>query len=304
MQTCVVAYPELAPADHAWIELLRERHDPNYRLVAPHWTLIFPTAAIDPAAIERHVAQVAARFSPFAFELRCALVVRDAFSPLTHLFLVPDAGFGQLVRLHDALYGGMLADQLRLDVPYIPHITIGAFDDAHACKAVADTLNQGGLAISGLVGRLSILAVEPGRVTLAGTIPLGSTSDHPGDSEEQGRGIEGEFILSWESTERYYQQVRSHVGLDPAVFDFIAAMRDAGYDTSLRAGHSMWTLVLSRSRRHRMRHPQPHLRFDFNEAVMTISGRITDDIRLTGVPVALTPSIIDLLNQLAAERIY
>jgi hypothetical protein len=173
MQTCVVAYPELAPAEHAWIERLRQRHDPNYRLVAPHWTLIFPTAAFDPAALERHVAKVAAGFSPFAFDLRCALVVRDAFSALTHLFLVPDAGFGQLVRLHDALYGGMLADQLRLDVPYIPHITIGAFDAAQECKAVADSLNQGGLAIGGRVERLSILAVEPGRVTIAGTIPLG-----------------------------------------------------------------------------------------------------------------------------------
>jgi len=177
MQTCVVAYPELAPADHAWIERLRQRHDPNFRLVAPHWTLIFPTAALDPAAIERHIAQVAAGFAPFAFELRCALVVRDAFSALSHLFLVPDAGFGQLVRLHDALYGGVLADQLRLDVPYIPHITIGAFDNAHACKAVADTLNQGGLAISGRVERLSILAVEPEHVTLAGTIPLGPARD-------------------------------------------------------------------------------------------------------------------------------
>jgi 2'-5' RNA ligase len=173
MQICVVAYPELAPADRAWIEELRERHDPNYRLVAPHWTLIFPTAAPDPAALERHVAEVAASFAPFAFDLRCALVVRDAFSELTHLFLVPDAGFGQIVRLHDGLYGGMLADQLHLDVPYIPHITIGAFDEAHACKAVADRLNQVGLAISGRVEQLSILAVEPGRVTLAGTIPLG-----------------------------------------------------------------------------------------------------------------------------------
>jgi 2'-5' RNA ligase len=184
MQTCVVAYPELAPADRAWIELLRERHDPNFRLVAPHWTLIFPTAATEPAAIERHVTEVAAGFAPFAFDLRCALVVRDAFSALTHLFLVPDAGFSQLVRLHDGLYGGVLADQLRLDVPFIPHITIGAFDDAHACKAVADRLNQGSLAISGRVERLSILAVEPERVTLDGTIPLGAAEANHDDSQE------------------------------------------------------------------------------------------------------------------------
>lgn len=172
MQTCVVAYPELTPADRHWIEGLRKRHDPHYQLIKPHWTLVFPTAGIAEAALERHVDAVAARFAPFTFELRCALAVRDVFSPLTHLFLVPQAGVSQVVALHDTLYTGMLTDHLRRDVPYIPHITIGGFATPHACKVAAKRLNRQCFAISGRVAELSILAVEPDRVTLRQQIAL------------------------------------------------------------------------------------------------------------------------------------
>lgn len=177
MQTlCVIAYPDLAPADRDWIERLRQRHDPNYRLVDAHLTLVFPFAGLDPAALAQHVGAVAAACQPFDISLRCALIVRDAFSAQTHLFLVPDAGFSRVALLHDALYRGALASHLRLDVPYIPHITVGAFADPQAAKEAADELNRAGLDIGGRVARLSVVAVESPRVALLRQLDLGHAS--------------------------------------------------------------------------------------------------------------------------------
>ncbi len=172
MQACVVAYPKLTPADQHWIEELRKRHDPHYQLIKPHWTLVFPTAGIPEGVLERHVGAVAATFAPFTFELRCALAVRDVFSPLTHLFLTPAAGVSQLMALHAALYTNVLTDRLRHDIPYIPHITIGAFATPHACKAVANRLNRQRFAMRGQIAELSIVAVEPDHVTLRQRIAL------------------------------------------------------------------------------------------------------------------------------------
>jgi hypothetical protein len=71
---------------------------------------------------------------------------------------------------------------------------------------------------------------------------------------EEGRPIEGEFVLSWDAIEESYKGRRP---LGPKALRLLADMRRAGYDKVLRAGMSMWTLMLSRSRRHGLRNDQP-----------------------------------------------
>ncbi|MCS6846165.1 MAG: hypothetical protein RMN52_00450 [Anaerolineae bacterium] len=44
MSLLVLAYPELSNADRECIRAFRERYDPlYYPVVAPHFTLVFPT---------------------------------------------------------------------------------------------------------------------------------------------------------------------------------------------------------------------------------------------------------------------
>jgi uncharacterized protein (TIGR02996 family) len=81
---------------------------------------------------------------------------------------------------------------------------------------------------------------------------------------EQGRGIEGEFILSWSGVERFYRDVADPFAAQALAL--IGQMRAAGYDRTLRAGTSLYTLILSRSRRHGLRPGQPRLAFTFGGA--------------------------------------
>lgn len=58
------------------------------------------------------------------------------------VLLVQDEGFSEVVRLHDKLYTVILALELRLDIPFYPHIGIGSSTDVLACKRLADDLKM------------------------------------------------------------------------------------------------------------------------------------------------------------------
>ena len=168
----VLAFPKLKTADFEWIQAIRKQHDKQFAIVKPHFTLVFGTTAVSSAQLIAHIQQQLATVSTFHFACRCATVVKDSFGPDTHTFLLPDEGNSQLVKLHDQLYTAVLRDELRLDVPYIPHITIGSFADPAVSKQLADRLNEEGFEIAGVIEAVQIVAVGDGGITAVSTIPL------------------------------------------------------------------------------------------------------------------------------------
>lgn len=160
MALCLVAYPSLKTADRDWIQSIRRQSDPQFSFIDPHVTLVFPTDAVPATEMEQQAQRSAWSVVQFGIVLRCALPVADPIHAQHRLFLVPDEGLSTLVRLHDRLYSGPIAAALRLDRPYIPHITVGAFDDALTCKHAADRINQDRFAIEGWIETLTLLQVE------------------------------------------------------------------------------------------------------------------------------------------------
>lgn len=173
MRLYALAYPELAPADRAWIDAIRAEHDPLHRLVAPHFTLVFPVSRVDRDALVTEVTRQAAGCRPIAFVLRSAVPFKDVTAPGADVFLVPDEGFGALVRLHDRLHASALAPELRLDIPAIPHLTVGRAPDPRACKRLADRLNAREFAVPGTIAALDVVERESGPVRTIARVPLG-----------------------------------------------------------------------------------------------------------------------------------
>lgn len=173
MALLALSYPTLAPADDAWIQAIRQQHDKLYGVVAPHFTLVFPTFDRDADAFRAHIRGQVQDQPPIAIELRCAIVVKDALSEATQTFLVPDQGFSDLVKLHDRLHTGDLAAHLRLDIPFIPHITVATSLDPTVCKRVADAINQQNIHISGTLHSIDIVEHVNGVVTTLEQIALG-----------------------------------------------------------------------------------------------------------------------------------
>jgi hypothetical protein len=159
MSISLVAYPNMAAEHYQWIDSIRSsypalQHEP----LDPHFTFVFPASEhLNYEAFSRHVEQVTQQASAIPFAMRCAIPMPDSLSKNTHLFLVPDEGLSMMVKLHSALYTNYLADYLRLDIPYIPHITIGYSENAALCKEIATSINRQAIGLAGVVDMLAFL---------------------------------------------------------------------------------------------------------------------------------------------------
>jgi 2'-5' RNA ligase len=161
----VVSYPIIIDRHFTWIQDLREQYDKlNFQVIDPHFTLVFPVANIEPETFIHHVKQSIDNIQPFEFVIRCATISGDAFSKYTHVFLVPDRGYSNIIKLHDRLYTGILAAELRLDLVFIPHIGIANSLNARKCKQLADRLNSQEFEIDGKVNKLDLIWEENNRV--------------------------------------------------------------------------------------------------------------------------------------------
>ena len=89
-----------------------------------------------------------------------------------HEFLVPDAGYSNIVKLHDRLYSGLFAPHLRFDIDFIPHIGIGNSDDAKISRQRIDELNAKGVSISGRVDSVDVIEYADDKVMTVEKIAL------------------------------------------------------------------------------------------------------------------------------------
>jgi 2'-5' RNA ligase len=160
-----LAYPSLNEADRSFIERFRHEHDVRYRdVVALHFTMVFGCSAVGEPEYRQHVETVAKDHAALRFSCRYAMLGSDDQDQTAYVFLVPDEGYGGLSLLHDWLYTGVLSSHLRLDIPFIPHITIGTLEDRRVAKQLCDNLNHRGIGIHGSVGALTVGALENGKV--------------------------------------------------------------------------------------------------------------------------------------------
>ena len=160
-----LAYPLLSAADKAMIGEFRAVHDVrNALLVEPHFTLVYGTMGVAPDDYLKHVERIAASSHSFRFHCRYAALGANGNADTWHVYLVPDEGNSDLSRLHDRLYMGLLASHLRLDLQYVPHMTIGTCSDAEKAKALCDEVNAGALSIAGTIGSLTVTLLVDSKI--------------------------------------------------------------------------------------------------------------------------------------------
>lgn len=169
----VVAFPHLDPIDKQWIEATRGKHDPQAKLIAAHFTLVFP--AVFPArTTEAHVAKVAESTEPIRFALRRAAVVSDPLGTGGHVFLIPEEGRDGIAVLHDRLYEGAL-QSLRRNASFTPHITVAARPTLEPLEALAREVNTHGLNIRGSISEIALVEVTPSAIRPVVQFQLGAT---------------------------------------------------------------------------------------------------------------------------------
>jgi hypothetical protein len=165
----VVAKPAFAKANLEWLTQLRQTK--AHSRGSPSFTLVFPGADAVTDVI-KHVETICMTSPRIKFCLRSAMIVPEPRTGWFHVFLVPDEGFGAIVRLHDRLHVGPLACCLRPEMPYLPHVTVATtkeFDDA---RRIMGSLNAKDLAIVGHLDELEVLARDSAEPRRIARVPL------------------------------------------------------------------------------------------------------------------------------------
>ncbi|CAA0209553.1 hypothetical protein [Tenacibaculum maritimum] len=95
---------------------------------------------------------------------------------------------------------------------------------------------------------------------------------------EKGEGIKGEFIESWNSIEEFYCSFSdSWISNGKDALRLIKKMRKLGLDAKLRAGQSLWSFILSRSRRHGLKEDASHVEITFlGDNKMSIKSNLNE----------------------------
>ena len=168
----VYCTPELSRPDIERIQSVRAAHDPQGKLLGPHVTVVFPTLAATERRLLDHVTQIVGNVRSFRAAFRSAITYRDLEKPLTYAFLLPDEGTSHFVRLHHQLLTGPLERALRLDLPFVPHITLGAFERPEAAKSAIDAFNAQPFTISGFVNTVNIARLEEGKLSTLAALRL------------------------------------------------------------------------------------------------------------------------------------
>ena len=156
-----VALPKWRADAQACVQGFRRAHDPQFELIAPHFTLVFG-AALEAEHYLAHVRAVARSSAPIDFKLSHAMLYYTGEGP-AHVFLVASEGSAGLTRLYRQLHRGPLAPSLRLDKPFIPHITIAAVENPVAALQIADDWNAQNISLSGEIDVLTAGQITDGR---------------------------------------------------------------------------------------------------------------------------------------------
>ena len=159
MVIALVAYPNMSDEHHQWINKIRAEYPQlQYENILPHFTLVFPIIDIlDREIVTKHIQTQLKKIQVFQFAVRCAIPHPERKNKRSYLFLVPDEGFSNFIRSHDALYTGILSKHLNIEIPYLPHITIGYCDDAQLIRKISIDINQQNIEILGKIDRLALM---------------------------------------------------------------------------------------------------------------------------------------------------
>ena len=168
----VLSHPSFYSGDLEWIENTRRDAGPNYSKVQAHFTLVFPTKHLAEPDMVGHVQSRLTRVPQIEISLGGATVSDAPVEGRTYVFLVPEVGRHEIADLHDSLYTGVLESELRTDLPYTPHITVGSFEERDDAERLTDGLNAQRKQITGLLTEVVVLKGTDDNVEAIKVIPL------------------------------------------------------------------------------------------------------------------------------------
>ena len=168
----VANYPQLNQKDYNWINDYRKKNDYYYDLLDAHFSFVFPTYNFEPDNFIKEIKKQARGAHKIEFQIKCAIRNNDRTNDYWHVLLVPDKGFSEIVKLQGKLHSGLLFPTQRLDLDFIPHITIGNSKDPKECKKMVDEINSMDINICGILNQLEIIQLKDNKISTLDIVKL------------------------------------------------------------------------------------------------------------------------------------
>ncbi len=162
----VIAAPDFAEEDAAWIDVIRRAHDPQYESVPAHVTLVFPFESADPDWFAGHVASVAAVTAPMQVSFDRLTRIENPHQPkyrFLNVLLADAESAAPLTALYRALGG---------KGDYEPHVTLTRFGAVFSAKALERQLGTLERPVRGRIAALEILEISHGAIRRGAALPL------------------------------------------------------------------------------------------------------------------------------------
>ncbi len=153
----LVHFPNI---DTRRINQLRRKYDPQVELIEPHITFMFPIPEVmSTDYLVHHLESVLSCWKSLPIHFQGLQISSD-----NHLFLLLKEGHTNVVRLHDEIYTGILADYRREDVLYVPHLTLGVLrKGTNQQERVLEEAKQLGLDYHCVLDKLTLVKINDDR---------------------------------------------------------------------------------------------------------------------------------------------
>ncbi len=151
------------------IENIRQKHDPLFKLIPPHITIVFPFKSnISNGELKSHILNLSRGIGKIEIEFANRIT-----SVGNYLFLEVERGKEQITKLHDMLYTEPLRQFLKEDIPYIPHVTVGRKESAELAAEVAKDIHSFPEKLQCVIDRISVERMgEKGESIIEFEVPL------------------------------------------------------------------------------------------------------------------------------------
>jgi 2'-5' RNA ligase len=152
-------FPKLDTSDFNKIQEFRKRYDLNFALIQPHITLVFPIENAKEDEILEEIKSQSSAFKKVQISFNKAAVHNDLLSPNYFCFLNVKKGAEMLMEMNKKLYANKLKTHL-LDLPYLPHITLGNSLNKSEVENMASIWNAKSYEINASLDEIEILGWE------------------------------------------------------------------------------------------------------------------------------------------------
>jgi len=159
----VIAVPEFADSDAAWIDAIRRAHDPQYESVPAHVTLVFPFDSTDPDWFAGHVASIAAVSAPMVVDFDRLARIENPHQPKYRFLNVLLADAASAIPL-TALYRSLGGQSSEKGGDYEPHVTLTRFGAVFSAKALERQMGELSRPVQGRVAALELLSISHGAI--------------------------------------------------------------------------------------------------------------------------------------------